>query len=80
MGVLWLAKVKWRHIILDFRNMAESREAQRGSRNINCEIMSGNSNLQFDSSDDEAPEEVNFEDAKNSALQSVKDALEASRR
>lgn len=78
MGVLWLAKVKWRPIILDFRNMAESREAQRGSRN--CEIMSGNSNLQFDSSDDEAPEEVNFEDAKNSALQSVKDALEASRR
>lgn len=60
--------------------MAEYSEAQRGSGNIISEIMTGNNNLQFESSDDEAPEEVNFEDSKKSALQSVKDALEASRR
>jgi len=34
----------------------------------------------MDSSDDEAPEEVNFEDSKASALQSRKDALEAVKR
>lgn len=61
-------------------NMAETSETQRGPGNPSSEVITENNNLRFDSSDDEAPEEVNFEDSKRSALQSVKDALEASRR
>ncbi|XP_031418937.1 nucleolar protein 7 [Clupea harengus] len=60
--------------------MAETSETQRGPGNPSSEVITENNNLRFDSSDDEAPEEVNFEDSKRSALQSVKDALEASRR
>ncbi|XP_063075303.1 nucleolar protein 7 isoform X2 [Engraulis encrasicolus] len=60
--------------------MAEMSETQRGSGKAHSETRIIDNNLQFDSSDDEAPEEVNFEDSKRSALQSVKDALEASRR
>ncbi|XP_076151508.1 U3 small nucleolar RNA-associated protein NOL7 [Alosa pseudoharengus] len=60
--------------------MADTSETQRGSGNAHSEKMAGNNDIQFDSSDDEAPEEVTFDDSKKSALQSVKDALEASRR
>ncbi|KAL2097702.1 hypothetical protein ACEWY4_006909 [Coilia grayii] len=60
--------------------MAEMSEMQRGSENARSEAMIDNNNSLFDSSDDEAPEEVHFEDSKRSALQSVKDALDASRR
>lgn len=49
-------------------------------REGNREEMAENFNLTLESSDDEAPEEVNFEESKASALQSRKDALETSRR
>lgn len=37
-------------------------------------------NLSLESSDDEAPEEVKFEDSKAQALQSMKQALDTARR
>lgn len=36
--------------------------------------------LMLDSSDDEAPEEVTFEDSKTQALRSMKQALDTARR
>ncbi|KAM6954042.1 U3 small nucleolar RNA-associated protein NOL7 [Aplochiton taeniatus] len=50
------------------------------SRKIHSEKMTNNFNETFDSSDEDAPEEVTFEDSKASALQSIKEALETARR
>uniref|UniRef100_A0A673AKU9 Nucleolar protein 7 n=1 Tax=Sphaeramia orbicularis TaxID=375764 RepID=A0A673AKU9_9TELE len=43
-------------------------------------LPSDNFNLVLDSSDDEAPEEVTFEDSRAQALRSMKQALETARR
>ncbi|KAM9845313.1 U3 small nucleolar RNA-associated protein NOL7 [Aulostomus maculatus] len=58
---------------------------QRGK--ANCSLRRGNNEpvvegfkLELESSDDEAPEEVTFEDSKAQALRSVRQALEAARR
>ncbi|KAK1879232.1 Nucleolar protein 7 [Dissostichus eleginoides] len=55
---------------------------QRGetSSSLTMEKHSDNFNLMLESSDDEAPEEVTFEDSKAQALKSMKLALDTARR
>ncbi|XP_033960818.2 U3 small nucleolar RNA-associated protein NOL7 [Pseudochaenichthys georgianus] len=55
---------------------------QRGetSSSLKMEKVSDNLNLMLESSDDEAPEEVTFEDSKAQALKSMKLALDTARR
>ncbi|XP_010794086.1 nucleolar protein 7 [Notothenia coriiceps] len=66
----------------DVSSPANMVKKQRGetSSSLKMEKHSDNLNLILESSDDEAPEEVTFEDSKAQALKSMKLALESARR
>ncbi|XP_041658439.1 nucleolar protein 7 [Cheilinus undulatus] len=55
-------------------------EETSSSKMANIDEQSENFSLVLQSSDDEAPEEVTFEDAKTEALQSMRQALDRARR
>ncbi|XP_078143694.1 U3 small nucleolar RNA-associated protein NOL7 isoform X1 [Centroberyx gerrardi] len=55
-------------------------KASSSSRTARSEEMTDHFSMALDSSDDEAPEEVTFEDSKDSALRTMKQALERARR
>uniref|UniRef100_A0A3P8YNE1 U3 small nucleolar RNA-associated protein NOL7 C-terminal domain-containing protein n=1 Tax=Esox lucius TaxID=8010 RepID=A0A3P8YNE1_ESOLU len=50
------------------------------SKKVNCAKITKEFQLHLDSSDDDGPEEVTFEDSKTSALRSMKEALETTKR
>ncbi|KAJ4922693.1 hypothetical protein JOQ06_024378 [Pogonophryne albipinna] len=66
----------------DVSSPANMVKKQRGetSSSLKMEKHSDNFNLILESSDDEAPEEVTFEDSKAQALKSMKLALDTARR
>ncbi|XP_041697402.1 nucleolar protein 7 [Coregonus clupeaformis] len=56
------------------------RKSASSSNKLNSANMTDDFQLHLDSSDDDAPEEVTFEDSKASALRNMKDALETAKR
>uniref|UniRef100_A0A4W5NRM9 Nucleolar protein 7 n=1 Tax=Hucho hucho TaxID=62062 RepID=A0A4W5NRM9_9TELE len=56
------------------------RKSTSSSNKLNSANMTDDFQLHLDSSDDDAPEEVTFEESKASALRSMKNALETSKR
>uniref|UniRef100_A0A674C5V2 Nucleolar protein 7 n=1 Tax=Salmo trutta TaxID=8032 RepID=A0A674C5V2_SALTR len=56
------------------------RKSTSSSNKFNSANMTDDFQLHLDSSDDDAPEEVTFEESKASALRSMKNALETSKR
>lgn len=63
-------------------NMVKKQRGKKGSlpKKTTIEKTKGGLNLMLSSSDDEAPEEVTFEDSKAQALHSMKQALDSVRR
>lgn len=74
-GVAW-----WRLTTLD--NMAKKQrgKASSSSKTADIEKPAESFTLSLESSDDEAPEEVTFEDSKAEALRSMKQALDTAKR
>lgn len=63
-------------------NMAKKQHGKSASFLNTVEIVKSTDKFDpaLDSSDDDAPEEVSFEDSKASALRSMRDALETAKR
>ncbi|XP_047445989.1 nucleolar protein 7 [Mugil cephalus] len=61
-------------------NMAKKQRGGTGSSSKGSEKPTEKLNLVLDSSDDEAPEEVTFEDSKAEAFRSMKQTLDTARR
>lgn len=55
-------------------------KASSSSKTVDIEKPAESFTLSLESSDDEAPEEVTFEDSKAAALRSMKQALDTARR
>ncbi|XP_010891130.1 nucleolar protein 7 [Esox lucius] len=60
--------------------MAKMQHGNASSKKVNCAKITKEFQLHLDSSDDDGPEEVTFEDSKTSALRSMKEALETTKR
>lgn len=67
---------------MSLANMAKKQRGKAGAPKMKTdhEKTTKQFNLSLESSDDEAPEEVKFEDSKAQALQSMKQALDTARR
>ncbi|KAJ8011418.1 hypothetical protein DPEC_G00058000 [Dallia pectoralis] len=60
--------------------MAKIQHGNSSSKKVNNAKITQDFQLHLDSSDDDGPEEVTFEDSKTSALRSMKEALETVKR